>query len=77
MPKEVFNGKSDIERELDAIRIDLYEQTKHITASEKTDFFNKAAAALSKKYGFKIISKVEQRNQNKTPPRKPLKTGKH
>jgi hypothetical protein len=56
--------KSKIEKEIDAIRLDLYNQTKHMTASERTAFFNQDAAILSKKYGFKIIRKLDQLNPN-------------
>jgi hypothetical protein len=57
--------KSDIENEIDAIRISLYEQTKHMTISEFTAFINNGVAAAGEKYGFKLsdIPLPEQPNE--------------
>ena len=50
-------NKSDIEKEIDAIRLVLYEQTKHMTASERSAFFNNEVAVLGEKYGFKTVAR--------------------
>ena len=42
------------EAEIDAIRDKLYEQTKHMTASEHTRWSNERASKLAAQYGFKI-----------------------
>ena len=50
------------EAEVDAIRIKLHEQTKHMTVSEHTRWSNERAQKLSAQYGFKIgkpLSKQE------------------
>ena len=43
---------SDIDKDLDAVRIDLYEQTKHMTDAERNAFFNDEAAVMSEKFRF-------------------------
>lgn len=40
-----------LEDELDAIRIQLYEQTKNMTAAERVDFFNKGSREILKAQG--------------------------
>ena len=42
------------EAEIDAIRIKLHEQTKHMTAAEHTQWSNERAQKLAAQYGFKI-----------------------
>jgi hypothetical protein len=40
--------KSDIQKEFDTIRLKLYEQTKHMTASEVIYYYNKIALEAKK-----------------------------
>ena len=47
-----------IEDELDAIRIDLYEQTKNMSPSERLDYLQKLAAQANAEFGIKPISNV-------------------
>ena len=42
------------EAEIDAIRLKLYEKTKHMTAEEHTRWSNERGKALAEQYGFKI-----------------------
>ena len=49
--------KSDVEKEIDAIRLELYEETKHMTKSERVAFFYKQAALAGEKYGFKLSNR--------------------
>jgi hypothetical protein len=46
--------KNNIESEIDAIRDKIWEQTKHMTATERTDWFNERGQKLAAQYGFKI-----------------------
>ena len=48
---------SDIEKEINAIRISLYEQTMHMTASERTSLINNEVATAGIKYGFKLFDR--------------------
>jgi len=49
------------EAEVDAIRIRLYEQTKHMTAAEHTRWSNERAQRLAAQYGFKIGKPLSKR----------------
>jgi len=46
------------EAEIDAIRLKLYEQTKHMTREEHTRWSNERGVRLSAQYGFKISTPV-------------------
>ena len=45
-----------IEDEIDEIRLRIYERTKHMTHSERTEYYRKSGEATAKKYGFKLIN---------------------
>ncbi|MDR1051442.1 MAG: hypothetical protein LBP95_10265 [Deltaproteobacteria bacterium] len=61
-----MKNKNTIEDEIDAIRIELYEQTKHMTPKEFIAFIHKQTAPINEKYGFKPISRVMERGEKKT-----------
>lgn len=42
------------EAEIDKIRIQLYEETKHLTAEERVNRTNEIARKAAEKYGFKF-----------------------
>ncbi len=42
------------EAEIDAIRLKLYEETKHMTHEEHTQWTNERGQQLAAQYGFKI-----------------------
>ena len=54
---------SRCEAEIDAIRLELYEETKHMTASEHTQWSNENAKRLAAQYGF-TIGRPSSRNQS-------------
>jgi len=45
-----------IEREIDRIRLEIYEETKHMTHAEESEYYRKRAEESAKKYGFTIAS---------------------
>ena len=47
--------------EIHATRRKLYEITKDMTSSERTEYFNQRAEVVAKKYGFQIVSSVNHR----------------
>jgi hypothetical protein len=49
-----------IEDELDAIRLALYEETKHMVPSEKVAYLRQQAQEINDKYGFKHIARATQ-----------------
>ncbi|MDR1531984.1 MAG: hypothetical protein LBS62_07345 [Clostridiales bacterium] len=51
--------KSKIEREVDAIRLDIYEETKDMTTAQLNDYYRKSGEAAAKKYGFKIVQSAD------------------
>jgi hypothetical protein len=61
-----MKNKNTIEDEIDAIRIELYEQTKHMTSKEFIAFIQKQTAPINEKYGFKPISRVMEYDNKKT-----------
>jgi len=50
-----------IERELDRIRLEIYEETKHMTRAEEIEYHRKNGEAIAKKYGFKIVYDINDR----------------
>jgi len=54
--------KHDFEKDLDKIRIKLYNEMKDMTPSEMTLYKKKKADELRKKYGFKTISLTEPKS---------------
>jgi len=45
-----------IEQEINEIRLRIYEETKDMTPSQRTEYHMKNAEAIAKEYGFKIIA---------------------
>jgi hypothetical protein len=55
-----------IEAEIDKIRIDIYEKTKHMSDSEFLDYFRKIGENAAKKYGFKLVESLGSNNVEKS-----------
>jgi len=49
-----------IEKEIDRIRLEIYEETKHMTRAEEHEYYSKCAHEAAKKYGFKVISSIDE-----------------
>ena len=49
-----------IEREIDRIRLEIYEETKNMTRAEIREYYRKSAEEAAKKYGFKIVSSPDE-----------------
>jgi hypothetical protein len=45
-----------IERDINRIRLQIYEETKNMTVQERVDRINKIGEAAALKYGFKIAA---------------------
>jgi hypothetical protein len=55
--------KSDpIQDELDKIRIQIYEETKHMSPAELDDYFTTITEKAAKKYGFKFEKPLNSKN---------------
>ena len=59
-----MNLKSKIEREVDAIRLSIYEETKDMTTAQLNEYYRKSGEAAAKKYGFKIVPSVSKSDAN-------------
>lgn len=46
--------KNNFETELDKIRVKLYEETKHMTVEEHTQYVNDKGRKLASEFGFTI-----------------------
>jgi hypothetical protein len=46
--------ESKVMQEVHAIRRDIYERTKDMTAQEKVDYYNRSTEETIKKYGIKV-----------------------
>ena len=44
-----------IEKDINIIRLQIYEETKNMTVQERVERVNKIGEAAAQKYGFKII----------------------
>jgi len=49
-----------IEREIDEIRLRIYEEIKDMTPAQVNEYFRVRGEATAKKYGFKLISSVSE-----------------
>jgi len=47
--------------EIHTTRRNIEEQTKNMTSSERTAYFNKAGAAAARKYGFRRVARTKQK----------------
>jgi len=45
-----------IEREVDRIRLEIYEETKDMTHAEFNEYIHKSVDPIIKEYGFKAVS---------------------
>ena len=54
-----------IEAEIDTIRDNIYEETKHLTREEQIKRVNDKAQRLAVQYGFKIIDSAKKQNATK------------
>jgi len=48
-----------IEREIDEIRLRTYEETKHMTRAELSEYYRKSGEETAKKYGFRIVESTK------------------
>jgi predicted transcriptional regulator len=51
--------------EIHAIRRKIEEETKDMTDSEVTEYYNKSGEASAKKYGFKVVSSANEKCETK------------
>jgi len=50
-----MKNKNTIEEDLNKIRLKIYEETKHMTPQEHTEYYKKKAERMAKQYGFKFV----------------------
>jgi len=48
-----------IEQEVNEIRLRIYEETKDMTYSQRTEHYMKGAEETAKEYGFKIVARAK------------------
>ena len=48
-----------IEQEINQIRLQIYEETKHMTVEERVERVNKIGEEAAQKYGFKRIASAK------------------
>jgi hypothetical protein len=53
---------NSIEKEINQIRVRIYEETKNMTAQERAERVNKIGEAAAKKYGFKRVTSATKFN---------------
>ena len=59
-PEEVVKTVSKIEKELNEIRLQIYEEIKDMTPQKRREYFRKSVEDAAKEYGFKIYGSVEE-----------------
>jgi hypothetical protein len=52
-----------IERDINKIRLAIYEETKDMTPAQRAERVNKIGEAAAKKYGFKIVASASDNSQ--------------
>jgi hypothetical protein len=58
---------SSIEKEVNQIRLQIYEKTKDMTPAQLTEYYRKSGEASAKKYGFKVITSAKENKIQLTP----------
>ncbi|MDR1993265.1 MAG: hypothetical protein LBQ98_07230 [Nitrososphaerota archaeon] len=53
---------SSVEKEVNQIRLRIYEKTKDMSPSQLTEYYRKSGEASAKKYGFKIVTSAKENN---------------
>ena len=51
-----------IERDINKIRLAIYEETKDMTPAQRAERVNKIGEAAAKKYGFKIVASAKEKS---------------
>jgi hypothetical protein len=46
----------DIEREINQIRLKIYEETKDMTLEQRREYYRKSSSAAAEKYGFRRVA---------------------
>jgi hypothetical protein len=49
----------DIEREINQIRLKIYEETKYMTLGQRREYYRKSSVAAAEKYGFRLVSSAK------------------
>ncbi|MDR1164291.1 MAG: hypothetical protein LBO66_00185 [Deltaproteobacteria bacterium] len=57
--------KNSIENEIDAIRVALYEKTKHMSPKELNAYIHEQNVPIYKKFGIKAFSNLDEYNRSK------------
>ena len=52
---------SNIEKEINEIRLEIYEETKNLPREQRIERTNKIAEAAAEKFGFKIIASAKEK----------------
>ena len=58
-----MRNPSNFEHELDEIRVQIYEETKDLTPVQRAERTRKIGEAAAKKYGFRIATNEEMRQE--------------
>ncbi|MDR1576986.1 MAG: hypothetical protein LBT86_01975 [Deltaproteobacteria bacterium] len=59
-----MKSRNTIEDEIDAIRIALYEKTKHMTPKELNDYIHTQNIPIYERYGIKPVASIEEYKRN-------------
>ena len=52
---------SNVEQEVNQIRLKIYEKTKNMTPEQLTEYYRKSGEASARKYGFKIVASAKEK----------------
>jgi len=52
---------SNVEQEIDKIRLEIYEETKSLTRKQRIERTNKIAEAAAQKLGFQIVANAQEK----------------
>jgi len=53
---------SNVEHEVNQIRLNIYEKTKDMTPEQLTEYYRKSGEASAEKYGFKIVASAKEKS---------------
>ena len=51
---------NNIEREIDRIRLRIYEKTKDMTPAQLTEYYKQSTESTIRKYGFRVIASAKE-----------------
>ena len=61
-----MKSTSNIEQEVNRIRLKIYEETKNLTPEQYKERLDKITKAAAEKYGFKVVANTKEKSNTES-----------